>query len=264
MKCRRERRNCVFNSERRSHTAAQRTEGSSASVLEDIQTSVSQTNISEENETSHVLPSLMYNGVPQTPEESSAPYLILDGYAEKWTTVRHALSNPAQSTLDVWKSYRFVKSGWFTAQEAVTYVDLFFQNMSILSPVLSDYYRDHSNHQALITEEPTLCSTIIALSSRYHLLAGGCGLSRGFYIHDRMWKYCRSLLDQVIWNQRRIVIDETKGLGTIESFLLITEWLPRSVHIPEDSDYGESEAVSHENELNQETGKGFCFQGPSG
>jgi hypothetical protein len=35
-----------------------------------------------------------------------------------------ALSKPAQSTLDVWDAFRFVRQGWFTAREAVTYIDL--------------------------------------------------------------------------------------------------------------------------------------------
>lgn len=34
------------------------------------------------------------------------------------------LSNPPQDTLNVWDACRFVKMGWFTAKEAVTFVDL--------------------------------------------------------------------------------------------------------------------------------------------
>lgn len=35
-----------------------------------------------------------------------------------------ALSEPTDSTLDMWDKCRFVRQGWFTSQEAVTYVDL--------------------------------------------------------------------------------------------------------------------------------------------
>lgn len=34
------------------------------------------------------------------------------------------MSNPLQATLNVWDACRFVKMGWFTAREAVTFVDL--------------------------------------------------------------------------------------------------------------------------------------------
>jgi hypothetical protein len=35
-----------------------------------------------------------------------------------------ALSDPDDEVLDMWDKCRFVRQGWFTAQEAVTYVDL--------------------------------------------------------------------------------------------------------------------------------------------
>lgn len=35
-----------------------------------------------------------------------------------------ALSEPADAILDMWDKCRFVRQGWFTAQEAVTYIDL--------------------------------------------------------------------------------------------------------------------------------------------
>lgn len=35
-----------------------------------------------------------------------------------------ALSEPTDATLDMWDKCRFVRQGWFTSQEAVTYIDL--------------------------------------------------------------------------------------------------------------------------------------------
>lgn len=35
-----------------------------------------------------------------------------------------SLSRPDEATLDFWDKCRFVRQGWFTAQEAVTYIDL--------------------------------------------------------------------------------------------------------------------------------------------
>lgn len=34
------------------------------------------------------------------------------------------LSNPSQDILECWKPHRFVRQGWFSAREAVTYIDL--------------------------------------------------------------------------------------------------------------------------------------------
>lgn len=34
------------------------------------------------------------------------------------------LSEPAQETLELWSRHRFVRQGWFSAREAVTYIDL--------------------------------------------------------------------------------------------------------------------------------------------
>ncbi len=162
--------------------------------------------------------------------------------------MRHPLSNPSQETLREWSSWRFVKLGWMTPQEAVTYVDLFFQNMSILSPILHNFYQNHSNHRTLIVREPVLCCTIIALSARYHVLSGDGGLSRGFYIHDRLWKHCQYLYHRIIWDERRAVKDQTRHLGTIESFLLVTEWHPRSAHVAPDLDLWESDIGISEGE----------------
>jgi hypothetical protein len=37
----------------------------------------------------------------------------------------HHLSEAEVSTYDLWDKCRFVRQGWFTAQEAITYVDLY-------------------------------------------------------------------------------------------------------------------------------------------
>ena len=212
--------------------------------------------ILDQNDTADFLPPVD-NDNSQFARSPSVSSSKVGNVAERWFRARHPLSKPSESTLQEWKTYRFVKLGWFTAQEAVTYVDLFFQNMSNLSPILTDYYREHSNHHNFITREPVLCCTIITLSSRYHLLAGEGGLTRGFYVHDRMWKHCQSLFHQVVWSQRRSIKDQTRDLGTIESFLLVTEWHPRSAHLPSDFDNGESEPINRDDEESLRNDKGF-------
>jgi hypothetical protein len=106
-----------------------------------------------------------------------------------------ALSKASPETLRAWNACRFVQIGWFSAQEAVTYIDLFFRNLSALSPVLSHFYNDHDNHHLLISRDPFLCSTILMISSRYNILPGGGGTTRSYFIHDRLWEvYCHAEL----------------------------------------------------------------------
>ncbi|RFU74043.1 fungal zn binuclear cluster domain containing [Trichoderma arundinaceum] len=40
-----------------------------------------------------------------------------------------------------------------------------------------------------------------------------------------------------MWNERRAVKDQMRYIGTIESMVLVTEWHPRSSHMPGESDY---------------------------
>ncbi|KAF4544530.1 C6 transcription factor [Lasiodiplodia theobromae] len=156
------------------------------------------------------------------------------------------LSAASEEVLDLWKNCRFVRMGWFTAREAVTYVDLFFKNMSPLSPVLTDYYADHSKHYELVTKEPFLCFTILALSSRYHVLPGVGGASRGYFIHHRLWEHCQHLILRIMLGQEKGSTAKTRTVGSIEGLLLLAEWHPRALHFPPASDGWDSGLVAIE------------------
>ena len=159
--------------------------------------------------------------------ESSLP----TASTEEWYNLRHRLCSPEQHVLDAWEDCPFVAQRWMTAREAITWVDLFFQNMAILSPVMDEFYHDHHNHKILVTEEPILCSTILMLSCRYHLLVGDGGLSRGYFLHERLWKHCQSLFNQLWWGEERKLRPHLRTVGAIQSFLLLAEWHPRSFHL---------------------------------
>ncbi|KAJ5347226.1 Fungal transcriptional regulatory protein [Penicillium brevicompactum] len=146
------------------------------------------------------------------------------------------LSSAAQDTLNVWEACRFVKMGWFTASEAVTLIDLFYKNMSCLSPILTDFYANHRYHYWLITREPVLCCTILMISSRYHVLPGAGGESRNFFIHHRLWQHCQQLTMRLIFGQEKSTKSKVRSLGTVEALLLISEWHPRSLHFPPETD----------------------------
>ncbi|OQD90649.1 hypothetical protein PENANT_c001G06256 [Penicillium antarcticum] len=107
--------------------------------------------------------------------------------------------------LRVWNACRFVKMGWFSAQEAMVLVDLdirFFENMAPLSPVLTDFFASHKNQYYLVTQEPMLCYTILMISSRYHTLP---------------------------------------GVGSVEALLLMSEWHPRVLQFPPETDGWDSD-----------------------
>lgn len=166
-----------------------------------------------------------------------------DSPASAFTSNMHAsmippstLSKPVKSVIELWNQHRFVRQGWFSAVEAVTYVDLFFRNLSSLSPVSSSFYADHSNHRSLILDEPLLCCTILMISSRYHVLPGPGGSSRAEFIHMRLWKHCEHLIARITFGQEKYSTAKTRTLGSIKALLLMTEWHPRALHFPPDHD----------------------------
>ncbi|KAL4932823.1 putative C6 transcription factor [Aspergillus undulatus] len=152
-----------------------------------------------------------------------------------------ALSHASGEVLGTWEACRFVMMGWFTAREAVTLIDLFFKNMSSLSPILTDFYGDHRHHRDLITCDPVLCCMILMLSSRYHILPGPGGESRNFFIHHRLWQHCQQLVTRLTFGQERTHNSKIRRIGTIEALLLMSEWHPRSLHFPPESDGWDSD-----------------------
>jgi hypothetical protein len=146
------------------------------------------------------------------------------------------MSQPSPETLRIWTSCKFVQMGWFTAHEAITYVDLFFKNCSPLSPILSDFYSHHSNHYTLIALDPFLCVTILMVSSRYNILPGVGGASRGYFVHDRLWEQCQRFIMKIMLGQVKTSKAQTRTIGSIEALLLLSEWHPRALHFPTASD----------------------------
>ncbi|KAF2648347.1 hypothetical protein K491DRAFT_612950 [Lophiostoma macrostomum CBS 122681] len=146
------------------------------------------------------------------------------------------LSYPDDPVLDFWDTCRFVRQGWFTAQEAVTYVDLFYEFFAPLSPIVTEAYKPHDKHRALVCEEPLLCCTILTIASRFFVLPGAGGHSRSHFIHARLWQYCELLIRRVLFGQEKHSTAKTRVLGTLEALILITDWPPRSVHFPPETE----------------------------
>ncbi|WZH44190.1 uncharacterized protein QYS62_005208 [Fusarium acuminatum] len=146
------------------------------------------------------------------------------------------LSPAPANTLTIWRSFRFVKMGWFTAEEAVAYVDLFQQNLSALSLVSKGFDLSHEKHYKLITQEPLLCCVILMISSRYHILEGAGGLARSTLVHHRLWEHCQHLIMRIIFGQEKRSKAKTRTRGSIEALLLIIEWHPQAIHLPPAAD----------------------------
>ncbi|KAJ4348051.1 uncharacterized protein N0V89_009423 [Didymosphaeria variabile] len=162
------------------------------------------------------------------------------------------MSQPSPETLRVWTSCRFVQMGWFSAHEAVTYVDLFFKNCSPLSPILSDFYSRHENHWSLIALDPFLCVTILMISSRYNILPGVGGASRGYFVHDRLWEQCQRFIMKIMLGQVKLSKAQSRTIGSIEALLLLSEWHPRALHFPTASDGWDCELMIGANNTTSE------------
>ncbi|OJJ45494.1 hypothetical protein ASPZODRAFT_69943 [Penicilliopsis zonata CBS 506.65] len=152
-----------------------------------------------------------------------------------------------RDVLKTWEACQFIRMGWLTAREAVTLIDLFFSNMNPLSPILTDFYADHSNHRWLVTCDQLLCCTVLMISSRYHVLPSAGGQSRNFFIHHRLWQHCQHLVMRLTFGQGKSSKFTIRSIGSIEALLLMSEWHPRSLHFPErDAWDPETNLASHE------------------
>jgi hypothetical protein len=159
--------------------------------------------------------------------------------------------------LKAWSRFRFVRAGWFTPQEAIEYIDYYYEYLSPLTPISPPTFRNPASHLTLLTEEPILTITLLTIASRYRKLPGTGGHCRSHAIHEQLWTYLRGMIERCLWGQEAFgggacppgaVGDESqtsstapwrglrKGslrtLGTIESLMILTEWHPRALHFP--------------------------------
>jgi hypothetical protein len=197
---------------------------------------------SQAYETPRSGPSGFENGVPSSPFHTFRAQPV-------------QMSTPSPETLKIWTSCRFVQMGWFSAHEAVTYVDLFFKNCSPLSPILGEFYAHHENHYTLIALDPFLCTTILMISSRYNILPGVGGASRGYFVHDRLWEQCQRFIMKIMLGQVKPSKAQSRTIGSIEALLLLSEWHPRALHFPTAADGWDCELMIGANNTTEEGAK---------
>ncbi|KAK5078339.1 zinc finger transcriptional activator [Lithohypha guttulata] len=157
----------------------------------------------------------------------------------------------------VWAKMRFVRAGWFTADEAMQYVEYFYTHLAPMTPVVIDRFRNPATHYQLLTEEPILALAILAITSRYYELRSDSKVSRGYYIHEQLCTSFRNIVQRLFWCQEQfgggftgagqVSTQRTasgqitwkgslRSLGTIEALLLLADWQPRGLHFPPGDD----------------------------
>lgn len=190
--------------------------------------------------------------------QTSRPAGTMDAPIDPMLTKTDPADEPGYAeALKAWARFRFVRAGWFTAQEAIDYIDYYYEYLSPLTPISPPTFRNPASHYTLLTEEPILTVTLLTIASRYRRMPGTGGHCRSHAIHEQLWTYLRGMIERVVWGQEAFgggfcgsggSADETqtsstapwrglrKGslrtLGTIESLMILTEWHPRALHFP--------------------------------
>jgi hypothetical protein len=167
-----------------------------------------------------------------------------------------AIEQSPQSILGIkaWSRFRFVKAGWFTAQEGIAYITYFYKYLCPLTPITLPDFRTPETHKRLLEEEPMLALTMLLIASRHMKLKGPGSNSRPYAIHDTLWTYLSGMISRVMWGQEQfggglcgagaekasdvnpLSRKGMRTLGSVESLVLLTEWHPRAMHFPPSQD----------------------------
>lgn len=168
-----------------------------------------------------------------------------------------SLTPERKSAIAAWSRFRFVRSGWFTANEGIEYITYFYAQLAPLTPVALPNFRPLDTHKKLLEEETMLAVTMLLIASRHMKLSGPGSNSRPYAIHDKLWSYLSGMIDRVIWGQEQfggglcgagaqascdvnpLSRKGMRTLGTVESLVLLTEWHPRAMHFPPAQDDNE-------------------------
>ena len=108
-----------------------------------------------------------------------------------------------RNAIQTWSRLRFVRAGWFTAPEAMSYIEYYYRHMAPLTPVSPPDFSTPCGQIELLNEEPVLTVTLLTVASRYKKLLGPGGKSRSFTIHDKLWAYLQDMLTRMFWGQEQ-------------------------------------------------------------
>ncbi|KAI4086450.1 MAG: hypothetical protein LQ344_007545 [Seirophora lacunosa] len=151
------------------------------------------------------------------------------------------------AAIKAWSRLRFVRAGWFTAEEAMSY----YEYLAPLTPISPPDCRFPATQPSFVNDEPLLVVTILTIASRYMQLDGPGAKSRSYMVHERLWSYLQNMITRMFWGQEQFgggfcgagtrkpkttARGGLRTLGTIESLLLLSEFHPRSMHFPPGDD----------------------------
>jgi len=109
--------------------------------------------------------------------------------------LRHAIK--------AWSRLRFVRAGWFTAREGISYIDYYYKHLAPMTPITPPDFSNPASHPRLLLEEPMLTVALLTITSRYMQLSGPGDISRSFLVHERLWNYLQSMIGRMFWGQEQ-------------------------------------------------------------
>ncbi|KAF4551197.1 Fungal Zn(2)-Cys(6) binuclear cluster domain-containing protein 12 [Elsinoe fawcettii] len=221
------------------------------------------------------------NGMPP-PLSAISPGIPQIDPAITYGSVANASAAELTSALKAWSRFKFVRAGWFSAREAIQYVDYFYTKLSPLTPIVMPDFTSLASHATMLEEEPMLAVTILTIASRHMKLGGAGSQSRPSAIHQKLWSYLEGMINRLVWGQEQfgsnvyvtgqqqgcdIVPYGRKGLrtlGSVESLMLLTEWHPRSMHFPPEDDDSELMMPEIQPTFNDSEDNGDAIKGIGG
>jgi hypothetical protein len=108
-----------------------------------------------------------------------------------------------KEALKAWSKVRFVRAGWLTAREAISYIDYFYIHLAPLTPICPPDFSQHAAHSKLVADEPMLTVTLLTIASRYMVLPGTSGRSRSIMVHEKLWNHLQSMVTRMFWAQEQ-------------------------------------------------------------
>lgn len=81
-----------------------------------------------------------------------------------------------------------------------------------------------------------LCCAILMISSRFFLLPGAGGESRSHLIHNRPRQACELMVKRIMLGQEKLSSAKMRVIGTIAALILISDWHPRAIRFPPDTE----------------------------
>ena len=151
-------------------------------------------------------PEEKHHGKKQNQRGSQAKAAIIASYIDPEITYdsgKDPDSPVYRTALQLWSRLRFVRAGWFTAKEAIEYINYYYEHMAPLAPISPPNFSSSRDHEQLLTEEPMLTVTLLTIAARYKPLEGPGGRSRSFLVHENLWTYLQGMITRMFWGQEQ-------------------------------------------------------------